>query len=78
MVSTLFSSLNTNLRESEDQIDIEPTKGDQQPVLMIMQQTMPIFKDVAALWAADNDICEVSIWLDHFYQCSSTDIQILI
>lgn len=60
MVSTLFSSLNTNVRMAEDKPTNEPEKSEQQPVLMIMQQTMPIFKDVAAMWATNGDICEVS------------------
>lgn len=60
MVSTLFSSLNTNVRMTEDKPTNEPEKSEQQPVLMIMQQTMPIFKDVAAMWATNSDICEVS------------------
>lgn len=32
-----------------------------QPVLLIMQKTMPIFKDIATLWINETSVIEVCI-----------------
>lgn len=68
MISTLFSSLNTKLTESEDneaQSSSEQKEARQQPVLIIIQQTMPIFKEIATLWFNEISVIEVNI---HFHQ----------
>lgn len=63
MISTLFSSLNTKVRNPDE--DVAQTAGarDQstatQPVLLIMQKTMPIFKDIATLWINETTVIEV-------------------
>lgn len=63
MISTLFSSLNTKVKNNEEDAQAtEPTESTPQPVLLIMQKTMPIFKDIAALWINDMGVIEVSIW----------------
>lgn len=59
MISTLFSSLNTKVSDGE-----QPIQGGQatvQPVLIVMQKTMPIFKDVATIWINENVVIEVRI-----------------
>lgn len=61
MISTLFSSLNTKVKNGEDETQVaEPTESTTQPVLLIMQKTMPIFKDIATLWINDMTIIEVN------------------
>lgn len=61
MISTLFSSLNTKVKNGEDENQVtEPRESTTQPVLLIMQKTMPIFKDIATLWINDMTIVEVS------------------
>lgn len=53
MISTLFSSLNTDL-------DDEPRNEDSvQPVLLVMEKTMPIFRSIAELWVDEIDVLEV-------------------
>lgn len=62
MISTLFSSLNIKVKsDSESGQKPEPKQGEevQQPVLMIIQKTMPIFKEVAVLWINENKVIEV-------------------
>ncbi|XP_053959209.1 importin-13 [Anastrepha ludens] len=55
MISTLFSSLNTHL--DEDQVeDLENL----QPVLIVMQKTMPIFRQIAELWVEELDVLETA------------------
>lgn len=56
MVSTLFSSLNVNKNKR-----IQPmTVGDQpQPILLILQKTMPIFKQICDLYINDVQVVEV-------------------
>ena len=58
MISTLFSSLNTDL-DYDDDNQIEDLQN-VQPVLMVMQKTMPIFRQIAELWVEDLDVLEVS------------------
>lgn len=53
MISTLFSSLNTDL-------DDEPRNEESvQPVLLVMEKTMPIFRSIAELWVEEIDVLEV-------------------
>jgi hypothetical protein len=56
MVSTLFSSLNVNKSKR-----IQPmTLNDQpQPILLILQKTMPIFKEICDLYIHDVQIVEI-------------------
>lgn len=60
MISTLFSSLNTKVKNDEEtpQSD-EPKDNTTQPVLLIIQKTMPIFKDIATLWINEMSVIEV-------------------
>lgn len=55
MISTLFSSLNTDLDEDDQIEDLENV----QPVLIVMQKTMPIFRQIAELWVEEMDVLEV-------------------
>lgn len=63
MISTLFSSLNTNVRSESEQSPKPGTANPIQPVLFIMQKTMPIFKDVGTFWIDEHTVIEVSIIL---------------
>lgn len=55
MISTLFSSLNTDL---DDELkDVHNV----QPVLLVMQKTMPIFRRIAEVWVEEIDVLEVPI-----------------
>lgn len=57
MISTLFSSLNTDL-------DDEPRNEESvQPVLLVMEKTMPIFRSIAELWVEEIDVLEVCYYL---------------
>jgi len=53
MISTLFSSLNTDL--DDERKDVHNV----QPVLLVMQKTMPIFRQIAELWVEEIDVLEV-------------------
>lgn len=55
MISTLFASLNTDLDDDDQIEDLENV----QPVLMVMQKTMPIFQKIAELWVEELDVLEV-------------------
>lgn len=61
MISTLFSSLNTKVKNSDEEgaETVEPKESTTQPVLLIMQKTMPIFKDIATLWINEISVIEV-------------------
>lgn len=66
MISTLFSSLNTKVRSADEDIaqNGEAREQSAQPVLLIMQKTMPIFKDIATLWINETSVIEVgSFWI---------------
>lgn len=65
MISTLFSSLNTKIKNCDEEIipTAEPNTSITQPVLIIMEKTMPIFKDIARLWINDMSVIEVYILL---------------
>ncbi|XP_034486188.1 importin-13 [Drosophila innubila] len=54
MISTLFSSLNTDL--DDDFKDVHTV----QPVLLVMQKTMPIFRQIAELWVEEIDVLEAA------------------
>ncbi|XP_017464409.1 PREDICTED: importin-13-like, partial [Rhagoletis zephyria] len=56
MISTLFSSLNTDLDEDDQIEDLENV----QPVLIVMQKTMPIFRQIAELWVEELDVLETA------------------
>lgn len=65
MISTLFSSLNINVGGKTEP---EPTDNSMvtnekslQPVLFVMQKTMPIFKEVGTIWYNDLSVIEVSV-----------------
>jgi len=55
MISTLFSSLNTDV---DEQATDQPIV---QPVLLVMQRTMPIFKRIAEMWVEEIDVLEVRL-----------------
>lgn len=56
MISTLFSSLNTDLDdESKEHATV-------QPVLLVMQRTMPIFRRIAEIWVEEIDVLEVLVF----------------
>lgn len=57
MISTLFSSLNTDLDDDDQIEDLQNV----QPVLIVMQKTMPIFRRIAELWVEELDVLEVSL-----------------
>ena len=62
MISTLFSSLNTKVRNiDEDAAQATEVREPAvtQPVLLIMQKTMPIFKDIGTLWINETSVIEV-------------------
>lgn len=62
MISTMFSSLNIKVKsdsESGDKAEPKEELNLEQPVLMIIQKTMPIFKEVAALWINEIKVIEV-------------------
>ncbi|XP_016949181.1 importin-13 [Drosophila biarmipes] len=54
MISTLFSSLNTDV---DDETKPQPIV---QPVLLVMQRTMPIFKRIAEMWVEEIDVLEAA------------------
>lgn len=62
MISTLFSSLNTKIGDDNNQTAIETNQTNAeeniQPVLFVMQKTMPIFKDVGQLWINEHTVIE--------------------
>lgn len=61
MISTLFSSLNTKVKnDDEAPLNVEAKESTTQPVLLIIQRTMPIFKDIATLWINEMSVMEVN------------------
>ncbi|KAG5682378.1 hypothetical protein PVAND_011734 [Polypedilum vanderplanki] len=62
MISTLFSSLNTNKCKNEKK-RIQPVMSSEhqqpQPILMILQKTMPIFKQICDLYINDVQVIEI-------------------
>uniref|UniRef100_A0A1B0G997 Importin-13 n=1 Tax=Glossina morsitans morsitans TaxID=37546 RepID=A0A1B0G997_GLOMM len=56
MISTLFSSLNTDLDDDDQIEDLQNV----QPVLIVMQKTMPIFRRIAELWVEELDVLETA------------------
>lgn len=62
MISTLFSSLNTNKNKNEKKRItplITPVADQPQPILLILQKTMPIFKQVCDLYINDVQVVEI-------------------
>lgn len=63
MISTLYSSLNTNVgsdcNEELTNTGVTQKENQIQPVLFVMQKTMPIFKDVGTLWINEHTVIEV-------------------
>lgn len=60
MISTLFSSLNTNKIKHEKR-RIQPVMNANlpQPILMVLQKTMPIFKQICDLYINDIQVVEI-------------------
>lgn len=58
MISTLFSSLNTNT-EDGSVLNESYSNGGVQPILIVMQNTMPIFKQITELWIQETQVVEV-------------------
>lgn len=56
MISTLFSSLNIDLEDDDCQEIQQPV----QPVLIVMQKTMPIFRQIAEIWFTEVEVLEAS------------------
>lgn len=56
VVGTLFSSLNTDLKLSTDKTQDKSMK---QPVLLVMEQSLTLFNEMAILWANHFDVMEV-------------------
>ncbi|EDW13739.1 importin-13 [Drosophila mojavensis] len=54
MISTLFSSLNTDL---DDELK---NAHNVQPVLLVMEKTMPIFRRIAEVWVEEIDVLEAA------------------
>ncbi|CAD7092399.1 unnamed protein product [Hermetia illucens] len=59
MISTLFSSLNTNT-EDGSVLNESYSNGGVQPILIVMQNTMPIFKQITELWIQETQVVEAS------------------
>ncbi|XP_055377446.1 importin-13 [Condylostylus longicornis] len=55
MISTLFSSLNTDF--DDEQID---DLHNTQPVLLVMQKTMPLFRQIAEVWIEETEVVEMA------------------
>jgi hypothetical protein len=67
MISTLFSSLNTKKSAQQKNAEQSPVEQHQQlqqhqpqPILFILEKTMPIFKQVCDLFINDTQVVEVS------------------
>lgn len=62
MISTLFSSLNTNVVNNNDDNEAAkpPVENNIQPILIVMQKTMPILKDIGIVWINEHSVIEVS------------------
>lgn len=63
MISTLFSSLNTRQEEDRQSQHRASTSQPQtpqqvQPILIVLQQTMPIWKEICELWINDEQVLE--------------------
>lgn len=66
MISTLFSSLNTNKVSSDDERQFVPKintgSGHMQPILIVLQRTMPVWKEICNLYMNDAQVLEVRIF----------------
>lgn len=63
MISTIFSSysLTSPQLDGPYQEDAVPTVDVNKPVLYVMFQSMPIFKEIALIWIDNQPTLEVSI-----------------
>lgn len=59
VVGTLFSSLNTDLKINTEKAQDNQTKSMKQPVLLVMEQSLNLFNEMAILWANHFDVMEV-------------------
>lgn len=59
IVGTLFSSLNTDLKINAEKTEDNQTKNMKQPVLLVMEQSLTLFNEMAILWANHFDVMEV-------------------
>lgn len=61
MISTLFSSLNINVDNISEQANSSGASNEStlQPVLFVMEKTMPIFKEIGTIWCNDLSVIEV-------------------
>lgn len=67
MISTLFSSLNTKTADNSWPEQGETMSDGQQriqPVLFVMQKTMPIFKSIGEMFINQSSIIDVSARYD--------------
>ena len=70
MISTLFSSLNTNKNKSGNKKHQPQIESNQpQPILFILEKTMPIFKEICDLFISDEQVIEVRIPVDCILEC---------
>lgn len=67
MISTLFLSLNTNnISNDEERQFVQRLQRDPsgapplQPILIVLQRTMPVWKEICNLWMNDMQVLEVS------------------
>lgn len=58
MISTLFLSLNTDVCDFDQEV-LKDGVETIQPILIVMQKTMPIFRRLAELWIDELDVLEV-------------------
>lgn len=71
MISTLFSSL--NIKNNNDQTSLHPQP---QPILIVLEKTMPIFKQICDLFSNDTQVIEVSgIYVEVMKRVSSIYFQ---
>lgn len=62
MISTLFSSLNTNKNKSgTKKLQPHVESNQPQPILFILEKTMPILKEICDLFISDEQVIEVII-----------------
>lgn len=60
MISTLFVSLNTDISDCDQEVLNDVTQqNNEQPILIVMQKTMPIFRQLAELWIDELEVLEV-------------------
>lgn len=67
MISTLFLSLNTNnISNDEERQFVQRLQRDPsgappvQPILIVLQRTMPVWKEICTIWMNDMVVLEVT------------------